>query len=141
MIKPNKQIIDVFKSLFEEIVPVVIEEGKKAIDEITKNTKEQVNEFIEELNTEKEVDVDFREIELLNSSKLITLAKENIVDGANEVYVWKKAYKSGVYINLAYGKDQELLEKDKNKFIILKAEALGADLLNMFKESELVILK
>ena len=141
MIKPNKQIIDVFKSLFEEIVPVVIEEGKKAIDEIAKNTKEQVNEFIEELNTEKEVDVDFREIELLNSSKLITLAKENIVDGANEVYVWKKAYKSGVYINLAYGKDQELLEKDKNKFIILKAEALGADLLNMFKESELVILK
>ena len=141
MIKPNKQIIDVFKSLFEEIVPVVIEEGKKAIDEITKNTKEQVNEFIEELNTEKELDVDFREIELLNSSKLITLAKENIVDGANEVYVWKKAYKSGVYINLAYGKDQELLEKDKNKFIILKAEALGADLLNMFKESELVILK
>ena len=141
MIKPNKQIIDVFKSLFEEIVPVVIEEGKKAIDEITKNTKEQVNEFIEELNTEKEVDVDFREIELLNSSKLITLAKENVVDGANEVYVWKKAYNSGIYINLAYGKDQELLEKDKNKFIILKAEALGADLLNMFKESELVILK
>ena len=141
MIKPNKQIIDVFKSLFEEVVPVIIEEGKKAIDEIAKNTKEQVNEFVEELNTEKEVDVDFREIELLNSSKLITLAKENIVDGANEVYVWKKAYKSGVYINLAYGKDQELLEKDKNKFIILKAEALGADLLNMFEESELVILK
>ena len=141
MIKPNKQIIDVFKSLFEEVVPVVIEEGKKAIDEIAKNTNEQVNEFIEEINTEKVENVDFREIELLNSSKLITLAKENIVDGANEVYVWKKAYKSGVYINLAYGKDQELLEKDKNKFIILKAEALGADLLNMFKESELVILK
>ena len=141
MIKPNKQIIDVFKSLFEEIVPVVIEEGKKAIDEITKNTKEQVNEFIEELNTEKVENVDFREVELLNSSKLITLAKENIVDGANEVYVWKKAYKSGVYINLAYGKDQELLEKDKNKFIILKVEALSADLLSMFEESELVILK
>ena len=141
MIKPNKQIIDVFKSLFEEVVPVIIEEGKKAIDEIAKNTKEQVNEFVEELNTEKEVDVDFREIELLNSSKLITLAKENIVDGSNEVYVWKKTYKSDMYVNLAYGKDQELLEKDKNKFIILKAEALGADLLNMFKESELVILK
>ena len=124
MIKPNKQIIDVFKSLFEEIVPVVIEEGKKAIDEIAKNTKEQVNEFVEELNTEKEVDVDFREIELLNSSKLITLAKENIVDGANEVYVWKKAYNSGIYINLAYGKDQELLEKDKNKGTVANIRGL-----------------
>ena len=64
MIKPNKQIIDVFKSLFEEVVPVVIEEGKKAIDEIAKNTKEQVNEFIEEINTEKVENVDFREVEL-----------------------------------------------------------------------------
>ena len=141
MIKPNKQIIDVFKSLFEEIVPVVIEEGKKAIDEIAENTKEQVNEFIAELNTKKVENVDFREVELLNSSKLISLAKENIVDGSNEVYVWKKTYKSDMYVNLAYCKDQELLEKDKNRFIILKVEALSADLLSMFEESELIILK
>lgn len=139
MIKANKQIIDIFKILFEEVGPVVIEEGKKAMDEIAKNTKEQVKEFVERLNTE--VAVDYRKVELLNSTKLIALAKENIVDGANEVYVWKKTYKNGMYINLAYGKDQNLLEKVKNKFIILKAEALSADLLNMFEESELIILK
>lgn len=139
MIKANKQIIDIFKNLFEDVGPVVIEEGKKAMDEIAKNTKEQVKEFIERLNTE--VAVDYRKVELLNSTKLIALAKENTVDGANEVYVWKKTYKNGMYINLAYGKDQNLLEKDKNKFIILEAEALSADLLNMFEESELIILK
>lgn len=139
MIKANKQIIDIFKNLFEEVGPVVIEEGKKAMDEIAKNTKEQVKEFIERMNTE--VAVDYRKVELLNSTKLIALAKENTVDGANEVYVWKKTYKNGMYINLAYGKDQNLLEKDKNKFIILEAEALSADLLNMFEESELIILK
>ena len=139
MIKANKQIIDIFKNLFEEVGPVVIEEGKKAMDENAKNTKEQVKEFIERMNTE--VAVDYRKVELLNSTKLIALAKENTVDGANEVYVWKKTYKNGMYINLAYGKDQNLLEKDKNKFIILEAEALSADLLNMFEESELIILK
>ena len=139
MIKANKQIIDIFKNLFEEVGPVVIEEGKKALDEIAKNTKAQVKEFIERLNTE--VAVDYIKVELLNSTKLIALAKENTVDGANEVYVWKKTYKNGMYINLAYGKDQNLLEKDKNKFIILEAEALSADLLNMFEESELIILK
>lgn len=139
MIKANKQIIVIFKNLFEEVGPVVIEEGKKAMDEIAKNTKEQVKEFIERLNTE--VAVDYIKVELLNSTKLIALAKENTVDGANEVYVWKKTYKNGMYINLAYGKDQNLLEKDKNKFIILEAEALTADLLNMFEESELIILK
>ncbi len=141
MIKANKQIVDVFNKLFEEVAPVVVEEGKKAIDEIAQNTKEQVNEFIEQLNTEKVKNVDFREVKLLNSSKLITLAKENTVAGANEVYVWKKTHKGGMYINLAYGKDQELLEKDKNKFIILKVDALSTEVLNMFEESELVILK
>ena len=139
MIKANKQIIDIFKNLFEEVGPVVNEEGKKAIEKKKKNTKEQVKEFIERLNTE--VAVDYIKVELLNSTKLIALAKENTVDGANEVYVWKKTYKNGMYINLAYGKDQNLLEKDKNKFIILEAEALSADLLNMFEESELIILK
>lgn len=141
MIKTNKQIVDVFNKLFEEVAPVVVEEGKKAIDEIVQNTKEQVNEFIEQLNTEKVKNVDFREVKLLNSSKLITLAKENTVAGANEVYVWKKTHNGGMYINLAYGKDQELLEKDKNKFIILKVDALSTEVLNMFEESELVILK
>ena len=139
MIKANKQIIDIFKNLFEEVGPVVIEEGKKAMDEIAKNTKEQVKEFIERLNTE--VAVDYIKVELLNSTKLIALAKENTVDGANEVYVWKKTYNNGVYISIAYGNNNNLLENDKNKFIIVKVEALSADLLNMFEESELVILK
>ena len=103
------------------------------------NLPYQIHLLIERLNTE--VAVDYIKVELLNSTKLIALAKENTVDGANEVYVWKKTYKNGMYINLAYGKDQNLLEKDKNKFIILEAEALSADLLNMFEESELIILK
>lgn len=141
MIKANKQVLDVFVKLFEEAIPVILEEGKKAMDDIVNNTKEQVGDFMKELNTETAKNVEFKEVELLNSSKLITFAKENIVPGANEVYAWKKQYKDGVYINLAYGNDQNLLENDKNKFIIIKAEALTADLLNMFKESELVILK
>ena len=141
MIKANKQVLDVFVKLFEEAIPVILEEGKKAMDDIVNNTKEQVGDFMKELNTETAKNVEFKEVELLNSSKLITFAKENIVPGANEVYAGKKQYKDGVYINLAYGNDQNLLENDKNKFIIIKAEALTADLLNMFKESELVILK
>ena len=50
-------------------------------------------------------------------------------------------YNNGVYISIAYGNNNNLLENDKNKFIIVKVEALSADLLNMFEESELVILK
>lgn len=141
MIKENKQVIGVFVKLFEEVLPVILEEGKKAMNEIADNTKEQVGDFMKKLHTETAKNVEFKEVDLLNSSKLITFAKENIVSGANEVYAWKKQYKDAIYVNLAYGNDQNLLENDKNKFIIIKAEALTADVLNMFEESELVILK
>ena len=139
MINANNQIIDVFKGLFKEVVQEFVSEGRKAMKEIAVNTKEQFDDFIKSL---KQVEnVEYKEEEMFNSSKLIKLAKENIVTGSNEVYVWKKTYKSDMYVNLAYGKDQELLEKDKNRFIILKVEALSADLLSMFEESELIILK
>lgn len=139
MIKANNQIIDVFKVLFKEVVQEVVSEGRKAMGEIAMNTKQQIDDFIKSLK--QNVNVEYKEEEMFNSSKLIKLAKENIVKGSNEVYVWKKTYNNGVYINIAYGINNNLLEDDKNKFIIVKVEALSADLLNMFEESELVILK
>lgn len=139
MIKANNQIIDVFKVLFKEVVQEVVSEGRKAMGEIAMNTKQQIDDFIKSLK--HSVNVEYKEEEMFNSSKLIKLAKENIVKGSNEVYVWKKTYNNGVYINIAYGINNDLLEDDKNKFIIVKVEALSADLLNMFEESELVILK
>lgn len=139
MIKANNQIIDVFKVLFKEVVQEVVSEGRKAMGEIAMNTKQQIDDFIKSLK--QNVNVEYKEEEMFNSSKLIKLAKENIVKGSNEVYVWKKTYNNGVYINIAYGINNNLLEDDKNKFIIVKVEAMSADLLNMFEESELVILK
>ena len=139
MIKANNQIIDVFKVLFKEVVQEVVSEGRKAMGEIAMNTKQQIDDFIKSLK--QNVNVEYKEEEMFNSSKLIKLAKENIVKGSNEVYVWKKTYNNGVYINIAYGINNNLLEDDKNKFIIVKVEALSADLLNMFEESELVIVK
>lgn len=139
MINANNQIIDVFNGLFKEVVQEVVSEGRKAMREIAVNTKQQIDDFIKSLK--QEVNVEYKEEEMFNSSKLIKLAKENIVKGSNEVYVWKKTYNNGVYINIAYGINNNLLEDDKNKFIIVKVEALSADLLNMFEESELVILK
>lgn len=133
MINANNQIIDVFKGLFKEVVQEFVSEGRKAMKEIAVNTKEQFDDLVE--------NVEYKEEEMFNSSKLIKLAKENIVTGSNEVYVWKKTYNNGVYISIAYGNNNNLLENDKNKFIIVKVEALSADLLNMFEESELVILK
>ncbi len=140
MIKGNKETV-ILSMLAEEVkklIPVIAEEGKKAWAEIKENTKEQVNDFVVSLG---KANAEFRETASLDSAKLMAIVKENKVAEANEVYVWKKQYDDGIYINLAYGKNEELLEKDKNKFIIIKSEVLSEDLLDMFEESELIILE
>lgn len=146
----NPKQIEVITQLFKtvlveggkQIVDTMLEEGKRTVDEIMTDAKEQYDAFLKDIQQQPvSNNVDFQKFELLNSSKLIALAKESKVEGANEVYVWKIQKDNGIYINLAYGKDKELLVTDKNKFVIIKAEALSADLLNMFEKSELVILK
>lgn len=77
MIKANNQIIDVFKVLFKEVVQEVVSEGRKAMGEIAMNTKQQIDDFIKSLK--QKVNVEYKEEEMFNSSKLIKLAKENIV--------------------------------------------------------------
>lgn len=146
----NPKQFDVFAQLFKtvlveggkQVVDTVLEEGKRTVGEIMTEAKEQYDAFLKDIQQQPvPSNVEFQEFELLNSAKLIALAKDNKVEGANEVYAWKIQKDNGIYINLAYGKDKELLVTDNNKFIVIKAEALSVDLLNMFEKSNLVILK
>lgn len=140
MVKGGKEavVLSVLTEVFKEVVPVIVDDGKKAWTEIKENTKQQVGDFIASLNNGN---VEFRKVESLNSEELTSIAKENVVTGANEVYAWKTQDKGDTYINLAYGKDGELLEKARNKFVVIKPKELSEDLLEMFEESELIILE
>lgn len=140
MVKGGKEavVLGMLTEMLNEVVPVIVDEGKKAWTEIKENTKQQVGDFIACLNNGN---VEFRKVESMNSEDLISIAKENVVTGANEVYAWKTQDKGDTYINLAYGKDGELLEKARNKFVVIKPKELSEDLLDMFEESELIILE
>ena len=137
----NKQLVDGVVRVFKALSPVFAEEAKSAVSLIAEDAAKQWSDFVEEVKKDPQKNVSCQEFELLNSSKLITIAKENKVEGANEVYAWKKQGKQNYFVYLAYGKDQEMLEQDNNKFIVLKADGLSRDLENLFEESELVILK
>lgn len=63
------------------------------------------------------------------------------MEGSNECYVWKKQIENKLSLYISYGKDQNLIAKENNMFIVLQADSLSDDLQSMFEESELVILK
>lgn len=130
------------KPFAEEMVSLIMSEGKSTLEGIKQDTLSLWTDFKKEL---AEMDIPANivtvDVEFLNSKKLLEIAKDNIVLNANEVYAIKKQKSDAVFVYLAYGKDKEPLGKGQNKYVIIKAEGLSADVLGLFSESELVILK
>ena len=82
-----------------------------------------------------------KEVDQLDLATLLAFAKEHIVARTNEVATMRVKEDNGWFIYLAYAKDRELLPSDTNRYLIIKANSLAQDVEDLFKESELVILK
>lgn len=133
--------LNVLKKELTDVFPLIMDEGSNLLSDIKNDTSDMFKKFIEKCQTDNIEYLVFKEEELLDSQKLLEYAKQYKVEGANEVYVWKIKKADALYIYLAYGKDKELIKKEQNKFLIIKVEALKTDVINLFNESELVILK
>ena len=72
---------------------------------------------------------------------LVDFAKKYIVNGSNEIVAIRSKEADGYFIYLAYSQDRELIEIDKNRYLIIKAKQLADDVNQLFNESELIILK
>ena len=85
------------------------------------------------------------EVDTLSSREMLQYAKNHIVKGSNMVVAFKQQGiindKEVAFVYLAYGKEKELLADENNHYVIIKANKLEQDILNLFSESDLVILK
>lgn len=137
------QLLRKAEAYIEELMPVIKDEWQKCKEGIKSDFEESVKNFTETVLKEsyKADNIAFKKVDLLDASKLVAIVKEYKVLGANECYVWKKPVDGIQFVNVAYGKDQELISNDDNKFIIIQPDSMSEDLLDMFGESELVVLK
>lgn len=126
----------------EELSKAISEAGKETLNDISKDAKQAWEDFLKKIREKKTPDyIVAEDVEFLNSKTLLEIAKKYIVKGSNEVYVMRKQEKYCIFVYLAYGKDKTILEKEQNKYVVIKAEGVSADILGMFDNTELVILK
>lgn len=137
------QLLDKAEAYIEELLPVIKDEWQKCKEGIKSDFEESVKNFTETVLKKyyKADNIAFKKVEKLDASNLLAIVKEYKVAGANECYVWKKPVDGVQFVNVAYGKDQELIANDDNMFIIIQPDTMSEDVLDMFGESELVVLK
>lgn len=133
------------KKLLEDLLPKVkglftpaVEASKK----IEKTVKEEYLPLLENLvkNVVGSQNIDCRELQVLTMEELLKAAKANIVPGANSIVAYKVQKEKEIFVYLANCKDDELMDDDKNKYVMFKCSALSADVLALFLDSDVVIL-
>lgn len=115
-----------------------IDAGKK----VEKTVKEEYLPLLENFikNVIGSQNIDCKEVQTLNMDDLLKAAKANIVEGANSIVAYKMQKDNDLFVYLANCKDDELIEDEKNKYVMFKCTALSADVLALFLDSDIVIL-
>ena len=137
------QLLNEFNDYIEELLPIIRDEWQVCKEGVKSDVLEQLENFdsiVEEVSRRSD-NIIYEKFDKIDSSALISIIKEHKVEGSNECYVWKKQVGDKLFLYVSYGKDQDLIAKENNLFIVLQADSLSEDLQNMFEESELVILK
>lgn len=99
-----------------------------------------LQELIRNFMNETEFDIFGEEVTSLTIEQLVNIAKKYMVSDANEIVVIKKQESDATILYLSYAKDRELIERGKNKYIIIKATELTNEVSELFTESDLIIL-
>lgn len=128
---------------FEEAWPEVVQASDEFKRGVTEDCKKEWSDFIGKIadfsyDNVRIVRIEDKDLDL---KKLTEVIRENIVESSNEVYALKKAKDDLICIYLAYGRNGEMLEKESNCYVVLITKSLKEDVLNLFNESELVIIK
>lgn len=138
-----EQLLNELKDYIKELSPVIRDEWNVCKEGVKSDFLEQLENFdsiVEKLSRESD-NIIYEKFDTIGTPALIAIIKEHKVEGSNECYVWKKQIENKLFLYISYGKDQNLITKENNLFIVLQADSLSEDLQNMFEESELVILK
>lgn len=129
------------EKIIEQGVEILRKKGEEIIHEVTEEYLPLVEDFIKNMTGEIQGKAFGKEVDVLDMVTLVDFAKKYIVNGSNEIVAIRSKETDGYFIYLAYSQDRELIEIDKNRYLIIKAKQLADDVNQLFNESELIILK
>jgi secreted Zn-dependent insulinase-like peptidase len=128
----------------EKIKDEVKPEWDKAKQEMKEYYQKAKADFLKKISVTSKDNMTVYEVDTLTSREMLQYAKNHIVKGANMVVAFKQQGiindKKVAFVYLSYGKGRELLADENNHYVIIKAKQLEQDVLNLFIESDLVIL-
>lgn len=137
-----EDVVEYAKGLLQEYLPELVdvakEEIRKTVIKVQKELMPTIKDMVKGMMKSKSVSS--VEVDILTKQKVISIAQQNIAPGANGIAALKLQKDSKYFIYLANCKDKELLDESVNKYMVIKANEIDADVKGLFEENDLIIL-
>lgn len=141
-------MIDAIDIAYELIGKELIEIGTKILRKKLEDLKETVKaeylplieDFKKNLTGELEGIALGEIVDTLDINTLKTLCAKHIIRGANQAVATMALESDKVFVYLAYAKDRELI-LDPKIVVIIRANTLDESVSELFKDSQLIIIK
>ena len=132
---------DAAEQMAEKAMDYLVKQGDKIANKVKEEYLPLLDALVKNITGEIKGFAFGKEVEVLDMQTLVTVAKQYVTANSNEVAAIRVKQDDGYFIYLAYSKDHQLLPIASNKYVIIKANTLADDVEELFKESELIILK
>lgn len=110
-------------------------------DRLKRESRNAMADFLSQLANMKSPTIHVEKVPVLNQEKLVEFAQKYMVQTANAVAVMRSVVDKKDIIYFTYMKDGEIIEIEKNCYVNIQSEALTRDVLELFGEENLIILK
>ncbi len=110
-------------------------------DRLKRESRKAMADFLSQLANMKSPTIHVEKVPVLNQEKLVEFAQKYMVQTANAVAVMRSVVDKKDIIYFTYMKDGEIIEIEKNCYVNIQSEALTRDVLELFGEENLIILK
>lgn len=134
----NENIKKVVEYLVEEYGPTVVNVVK---DATTEYINERIGNFLESFKAAQNATIYNHNVVVLDLATLTEFGRKYRVSSSDGVAAMKVVKNNTNIIYLAYTKNRELIPNKENCYVVIQASALTPEVINMFEDHELIILK
>lgn len=134
----NENIKIVVEYLVEEYGPTVVNAVK---DATTEYINERIGKFLESFKAAQNATIYNHNVVVLDLATLTEFGRKYRVSSSDGVAAMKVVKNNTNIIYLAYTKNRELIPNKENCYVVIQASALTPEVINLFEDHELIILK
>ena len=134
----NENIKKVVEYLVEEYGPTVVNAVK---DATTEYINERIGNFLESFKAAQNATIYNHNVVVLDLATLTEFGRKYRVSSSDGVAAMKVVKNNTNIIYLTYTKNRELIPNKENCYVVIQASALTPEVINLFEDHELIILK